>query len=127
MKKKILIVNNISGISFLISSLSILGIPFIDQNSELPTTAYILAFLFWGGLITGIALQVIASRMANKTQTKKNHKINRLIMIPIILFAIMLLMLLCFWKNSVLLIAIDIALLFSSIELLFYLKRRNSV
>ena len=80
-----------------------------------------------GVMGAGIALQVIASRMAYKTQTKKNHKINRLIMIPIILFAIMLLMLLCFWKNSVLLIAIDIALLFSSIELLFYLKRRNSV
>lgn len=128
MKQKILAVNNISGILFFISSMSLLIFPFLEQENGLPVIAFIIAGIFWICLLFGSALQVLASMMIKRLkQKRKKAYIERKLAIPISVFAVILILILCFFKNNLLFLAIDAALLLSSIELYFYLKRRNSV
>lgn len=128
MRRKILVLNNISGVFFFLSSISLLGVPFLDQSNGLPMIAYLLAGLFWIGMLTGIGVQLVISGMMKKMKdkTKRTYK-QRKMLIPIAFFALLFILIMCFWKTSVVLISIDIALLLFSIEIYFYLKRRYSV
>lgn len=128
MRRKILVLNNISGVFFFLSSVSLLGVPFLDQSNGLPTIAYLLAGLFWIGLLTGIGVQLAISGMMKKMKDKKKRTYKqRKMLIPIAFFVLLFILIMCFWKTSVVLISIDIALLLFSIEIYFYLKRRYSV
>lgn len=128
MRRKILVLNDISGVFFFLSTVSLLGIPFLDQSNGLPLIAYFLAGLFWSGLLIGIGLQVLISVMLKrmKGKRKRAHR-QRKMLIPIVVFFVFFILIMCFWKKSVVLISIDIALLLFSIEIYFYLKRRYSV
>ena len=128
MRRKILVLNNISGVFFFLSSVSLLGVPFLDQSDGLPAIAYLLAGLFWIGLLTGIGVQLVISGMMKKMKDKKKRTYKqRKMLIPIALFVLLFILIMCFWKTSVVLISTDIALLLFSIEIYFYLKRRYSV
>lgn len=128
MKRRILAINDISGIFFFLSSASLLGIPLLDLSNGFPNFAYFLAGLFWIGLLIGIGLQIVLSAMSKKIsqKRKRTHK-ERRILIPIAVFLVLFILIMCFWKKSVVLISIDLALLLFSIEIYFYMKRRNSV
>lgn len=128
MKRKMLLINNYSIISFFISSFSLLGVPFINLDDELPKGAYIIALLFWIGLLFGVILQFAAYSMWKKIKQKKNKsKKDRKFLIPILFFLIFFVLILLLWKKNVVLISIDLALLLFSIEIYFYFKRRYSV
>ncbi len=128
MRRKILVLNNISGVFFFLSSVSLLGVPFLDQSNGLPVIAYLLAGLFWIGLLTGIGVQLVISGMMKKMKDKKKRPYKRRkMLIPIAFFVLLFILIMCFWKTSVVLISTDIALLLFSIEIYFYLKRRYSV
>ena len=128
MKRRILALNDISGVFFFLSSASLFGVPFLDQSNGLPPIAYFLADLFWLGLLIGVGMQLIISAMLKKISGKRNrtHKERRML-IPITVFLVLFILIICFWKKSVVLISIDLALLLFSIEIYFYMKRRNSV
>lgn len=128
MKRRILVLNDISGVFFFLSSASLLGIPFLDLSNVFPAIAYFFAGLFWIGLLIGIGLQFIISAMSKKMsrKRKRSHKERRML-IPIAVFLVLFVLIMCLWKKSVVLISIDLALLLFSIEIYFYMKRRNSV
>ena len=130
MKRKILMVNNMSVISFFWSSAGLLGIPFLklEVDEALPPGAFVIAALFWSGLLLGILFQIIAAVMQKKSgqPPKKTHRERRML-IPIAILLIAFVLILCFWKSSLLCTVITLALLLFSIEIYFYLKRRYSV
>ena len=130
MKRKILMINNWSIASFFLSSASLLGIPFlkVEPDETLPPGAYVVAELFWFGLLLGILFQIIAAVIWKKSgETKKRTYRERRMLIPIVLLAIVFVLILCFWKSSLLCTVLAFALLLFSIEIYFYLKRRYSV
>lgn len=128
MRRKILVLNNISGAFFFLSSVSLLGIPFLGQSNELPAIAYLLAGSFWTGLLTGTGIQLVLSAMMKKVKyNKKRTYKQRRMLIPIALFVLLFILIMCFRKTDVVLVSIDIALLLFSTEIYFYLKRRYSV
>ena len=57
MMKAMRVVNFVSAILFLLSSASIWFIPFINIEEQLSPLAYIVAAVFWIGLIAGGMLQ----------------------------------------------------------------------
>lgn len=73
--------NSISGLSFVLSSVSLLVIPFIKFGQELPIIAYVVAFFFWLGLILGLILQVILAINCKKLSLKNDSKKHRLLYI----------------------------------------------
>ena len=81
---KLKIFNGVSGICFLLSSASLLFIPFLNLEDEFPAVAYYLAGTFWGGLIVGIALQILLWSICRKRQ--KNRNLKKLKLITAILF-----------------------------------------
>lgn len=128
MRRKILVLNNISGVFFFLSSVSLLGVPFLDQSNRLSSVAYLLAGLFWIGLLVGIGIQIVISAMMKKMKDRKKKVYKqRKMLIPIIALLLLFILIICFWKTSVVLISLDIALLLFSIEIYIYLKRRYSV
>ncbi|MBE6843105.1 MAG: hypothetical protein E7510_09805 [Ruminococcus sp.] len=128
MRQKILKINNYSIIAFFISSFSLLGIPFINQDGKLPKGAYIIALLFWIALISGIVLQIVAGSMWQKFNKKKGKsKKNRMFLIPIACFFIFLVLTILIWGKNIVLVSVNLALLLFSIEIYFYFKRRCSV
>ncbi|MCR4645624.1 MAG: hypothetical protein K5695_09490 [Oscillospiraceae bacterium] len=128
MKQKIRMANNWSIACFFLSSASLLGIPFLNlgEDETLPLGAYVISVLFWSGLLLGILLQIVTAVMQKKSggKKKKTHRERRML-IPIAVFMIVFVLLLCFLKSSLLCLVIDLALLLFSIEIYFYLKRRN--
>lgn len=128
MKRKMLLVNNYSIVCFFVSSFSLFGVPLINLDDEFPKVAYILAILFWLGLIFGILLQLISYSMWKKIkqQKVKKHR-ERKLLIPFFIFLVLFFVIFIFWNKSVVLISIDLALTLFSIEIYFYFKRRYSV
>jgi len=57
-KKKICILNNISGILFLVSTLSLSGIYYIN-NDTYNIAARVMGIIFWICFITGLVLQLL--------------------------------------------------------------------
>lgn len=128
MRRRILVLNDISGVFFFVSSVSLLGIPFLDLSNDFPTIAYFFAGLFWIGLLVGIGLQLMTFAMSKKIKEEKKRTYKeRRMLIPIAVFLMFFILIMCFLKKSVLLMSIDLAFLLFSIEIYFYLKRRYSI
>lgn len=128
MKRRILLLNNCSIVFFFISSCSLLGVPLINLDDELPKMAYVIALLFWLGLIAGIFLQIAVWSICRKIKQKRKRTYReRKFLIPFMAFIILLFVILLFWNKSVVLISVDLALTLFSIEFYFYFKRRYSV
>ena len=126
MKQKILLLNRISVIMFFLSSFSLLGIPFLNLDNEIPILGYFIAILFWSGLLIGTSLQVCIAMMAKKMEIKRTNK-ERHIFIVTGIFLILFVLTICFFEKSIVLMSVDIAFLLFSIEMYFYLKWRYSV
>lgn len=128
MKRKMLLVNNYSIVCFFVSSFSLLGVPLINLDDEFPKVAYIIAILFWLGLIFGILFQLISYSMWKRIKQQKKKKYGeRKLLIPFFVFLVLFFVIFLFWNKSVVLISIDLALTLFSIEIYFYFKRRHSV
>lgn len=72
--KKLLILNRISGGSFLVSSLCLLVIPFLDISNGMTLLAYITASVFWAGLLAGVIMQLCLYVKCKKISRKKASK-----------------------------------------------------
>lgn len=90
MLKKLNTLNIISAVSFFISSFSLLFIPMLKIDGDLPKSSYIIALLFWLGLICGIVVQVYLAIKCRKMNLKSKTKKQR---IPLVTAAISFLVL----------------------------------
>jgi len=72
MVKKLKKLNMISAIAFLVSSLSLWFIPFLKFENGMPGVAYLIAALFWIGMILGISLQIFISIKSKKYSSKNS-------------------------------------------------------
>ena len=123
MKQKISRWNHLSIFFFGLSSGSLFGIPFLNLEHGFSGVAYFLA-----AILLGIGLQLLGANALKKhAETKKPMGKEKWMGIPVLFFLFLLIMILCFWKNSITLISMDLALLLFSIETYFYLKRRGRV
>lgn len=111
-KKKLLILNRFSGISFFISSVCLLTVPFLNISNGLTVGAYIIASLFWIGFLIGIGCQIFINVKCKKMDIKRKWK-NRKIFY--IIAAIALLILIIFAAVNVNNIFFAALLLFISI------------
>lgn len=126
MREKILKKNKISFISFFLSSFSLLGIPFLNLNDEISVLGYVVAVIFWLGLLTGIGLQFSIAMIAKKTKVSRTYK-ERRALVSTVVFLILFILIRCFFEKSIVLMSIDIAFLLFSSEMYFYLKWRYSI
>ena len=71
--KKMRMLNLLSAIAFIISSGSLFAIPFIDIGDELPGIAFVIAAIYWSGLLIGIGLQIFLSVKCKRMSLKKRN------------------------------------------------------
>ena len=96
--------NYISAVSFFLSSASILFIPALDLSSGLTASAYVVAALFWIGLLCGIGLQILLTVNCKKLKLKSSGKKQRIPLAMFLLFFVVLIFLIiCSTKNKALL------------------------
>ncbi|MBQ8298192.1 MAG: hypothetical protein IJX77_10470 [Ruminococcus sp.] len=126
MKKKILTLNVISGVFYVISSLSLLAIPVLSSGEKISSAGYVIAAVFWAALLVGTVMQIIISVMCRKLELKKCTK-QRAALIPAAVFLVLLVVMLLFKNDSLILMSADLALLLLSVEAYFLLKRRFSL
>lgn len=79
--KSMRILNMISAVSFLISSINLLIIPFISHKEELPVIAYVVASVFWLGLISGLCIQMLLTVNCKRLNLKSNDKKHKVLYI----------------------------------------------
>lgn len=120
---KIKALNIISEVLFLVSSLGLLVIPFLDFNDSLSAAAYVVASLFWGGLVLGIIIQIMLSMICKKTAKTKNLKIRRMVGITFLISVIILIPILIFCNDNEFILPINLFLILFSAETYFVLKR----
>ena len=70
-KRKMRLINRFSFALFLLSSLSLLAIPFLNITDKLPATAYIVASVFWAGILSGIGIQIYLARKCKRKLSNK--------------------------------------------------------
>ncbi len=117
--------NFISGLSFFISSASLLVIPFIKYGQELPPIAYAVAFSFWVGLIIGLILQIILAIICKKRSLKNDNKKHRMLyIISAVALAVVIILSLLNSKN-ILVFSISLFLLLLSLQASVVIKREG--
>ena len=101
MIKKLTLLNTISAVSFFVSSVSLLFIPTLKTDNGLPKSGYIIAFLFWIGLLVGIIIQIVLTIKCKQMHLQCKTKTQR---IPLVTaaasFMILLIMVIMKSKNS---------------------------
>lgn len=122
---KLKILNIISEALFFVSSSSLLFIPFLDTDTDgkLSAAAYILAGLFWSGLILGIFMQIILLCVSKKHAKMKGRKIRRVTGYMFLVWAFLLIPVLAFWGDNEYLLTINLFLILLTAETYFVLKR----
>lgn len=78
MTRKLQIMNAISAIAFLLSSFCLLFIPFVNLTDGMPWYAYIIAAVFWVGLLVGVSMQAYLKCKCRKLKVKNSNKQHRL-------------------------------------------------
>lgn len=74
MTRKLQIMNAISAIAFLLSSFCLLFIPFVNLTDGMPGYAYVIAAVFWVGLLVGVSLQIYLKSKCKKLKVKSTQK-----------------------------------------------------
>lgn len=74
MTRKLQIMNAISAIAFLLSSFCLLFIPFVNLTDGMPGYAYVIAAVFWVGLLVGVSLQIYLKSKCKKLKVKNTQK-----------------------------------------------------
>lgn len=120
---KIKALNIISEILFLASSSSLFVIPFLDFNDSLSAAAYVVASLFWGGLIFGIIIQIMLFVICQKTTKSKKSKTRLMVGITFLISAIILIPVLVLCSDNEFILSINLFLILFSAETYFVLKR----
>lgn len=121
-KKKLFRINRLSGLSFLISSLSLLVIPFLNTGNGLTASAYVIAALFWIGLLLGSGLQIFLS-VKCKGMKKKKWKNQKIFYIVSAAAFILLIILVILRINIMFLIALMLFVSILSIEAASVIKK----
>lgn len=73
-ERKMRLLNRISFVAFLLSSSSLLAIPFLNITDKLTVTAYIVASVFWVGLLSGLGIQIFLAKKCKHKISKKLRK-----------------------------------------------------
>lgn len=120
---KLKVLNIISEICFFISSSGLLVIPFLDFEDSLSAAAYIVASLFWGGLILGIIIQIILFVICKKHAKVKMSKTRRIVGVIFFISVIVLIPVLVFWSDNEFILSINLFLILFSAETYFVIKR----
>ena len=74
MSNKMKALNSLSAVAFVISSLSLLMIPFIEIGNDLPKEAYVIAAFFWVGFLVGAVIQLYLLLECKKMKLKNRLK-----------------------------------------------------
>ncbi|MEE1125929.1 MAG: hypothetical protein U0L18_08325 [Acutalibacteraceae bacterium] len=119
------VLNSISGLSFGLSSVSLLVIPFIKFGQELPIIAYVVAFFFWLGLILGLILQVIIAINCKKLSLKNDSKKHRLLYIISAGALAVVVILSVFNSKNIFFFTISLFLLLLSLQAAVVIKREG--
>lgn len=122
---KMKIMNITSGILFLISSLTLLTIPFADTDNDASLGIYVFAMLFWSGLISGITLQIILAIYCRNYRKKGLSKICRILGCVFLASIILIIPVLVFFNNNLFILPIDLFVVFLSAEIFFVIKRKE--
>ena len=102
--------NWISAVCFFISSFSIVIIPFSSDIDKITFWGYIAAGVFWGGLLMGIASQIILNRLY-KDSKKHTNVFNKVSIILSAVFLLAFIFILIFLRKNIILLSIDMALM----------------
>ncbi|OPX42040.1 hypothetical protein CLHUN_40990 [Ruminiclostridium hungatei] len=121
---KLKILNILSGISFFISSACLLSIPFLDLKEGFTIVTYILAGLFWCGLISGFVLQIILAKLCRRLPVIKNNKrILRIIGIAFLILLVVMIPVIIFFNDNRFVLPINLFLVLLSVEAYFVIRR----
>ena len=116
--------NKISTVCFLVSSGSLIGIPFLNFQNGMPTGAYMIACMFWLGLIGGCGIRVKMLGMVKKMDIKKKPYNKKTLNILTVIFAVLFIIILIFKRDSLALMSIDVACFLFTVEMYFFMKWR---
>lgn len=120
---KLRVLNIISEILFFISSSGLLVIPFLDFEDNLSVLAYVVASLFWGGLLLGIIIQIILFVTCKKHTKVKRSKTRRTVGVISLISVIVLIPVMVFCSDNNFILPINLFLILFSAETYFVIKR----
>lgn len=102
MVKKMRIMNFVSAVSFLLSSLCLLFIPFVNLTDGLPRYAYAIAAAFWLGLFVGTILQIYLKIKCRKMKLKNSDRWHKfLYVVALLAFTIFVVLAVLKSRNSI--------------------------
>lgn len=120
---KLRALNIISEVLFFISSSDLLVIPFLNFEDDLSAAAYVVASLFWGGLILGIIIQIILFVTCKKHTKVKRSKTRRTVGVIFLISVIVLIPVMVFCSDNNFILPINLFLILFSAETYFVIKR----
>ncbi len=125
MEKRLNTLNHLSAVTFGVSSLSLLFIPLLKTEGENRNTSYVIALLFWLGLIIGIVLQIYLSLKCKKMHFHSKTKKQRIpLLTAAISFIVFMTLVILKSKNSVLVVAFLFCTMLS-LQLAAIIKRKG--
>lgn len=114
---KLKIINILSGVSFFISSACLLSIPFLDLKEGFTVVTYILAGLFWCGLLSGFVLQILLAISCRRLPVIRNNKrILRIIGITFLMLLVAIIPVIAFLNGNRFVLPINLFLVLLSTE-----------
>lgn len=123
--KTMKLLNAVSGLSFFISSASLLIIPFIKYGQKLPIIAYVIASAFLVGLIAGLVIQIWLAIQCKKMSLNNDNKKHKLLYIISIAALVSAVILSVFNSKNIVLFVISLFLLLLSLQSAVVIKRKG--
>lgn len=123
--KTMQILNIISAVSFFLSSASLLIIPFIKFGQKMPIIAYVVASVFWTGLLAGLIIQILLAIKCKKLSLKNDNKKHRLFYIISIVALASVIILSAFNSKNIIIFVISLFLLLLSLQSAVVIKRKG--
>ncbi len=125
---KLKILNILSGILCFISSSCLLCIPFLDLKEGFTVVTYIIAGLFWGGLLSAFVLQIVLAKSCRRLPVIRNNKrILRIIGIALLILLVAVIPVVIFFNYNRFVLPINLFLVFLSVESYFVIRRMEQL